>query len=62
MVPERFAPSVRLAPAFQSYYSTVLLPESFLGVAPSALYLNSLSRLFSYENIDKLVDYKVVFK
>jgi len=36
VVPERFAPSVRLTPAFQSYYSTVLLPESFLGVAPSA--------------------------
>jgi hypothetical protein len=27
---------VRLTPAFQSYYLTVLLPESFLGVAPSA--------------------------
>jgi len=36
MVPERFAPSVRLTPAFQSYYLTVLLPESFVGVAPSA--------------------------
>jgi len=44
MVPERFAPSVRLTPAFQSYYLTVLLPESFLGVAPSAPNLIGLSR------------------
>jgi hypothetical protein len=35
---------VRLTPAFQSYYLTVLLPESFLGVAPSALNLINVSR------------------